>query len=96
MPLDRILIQTEEKDLSMVVNQTEHPLLFRPFYMVHPCRTRDFMETHSRVNDQHYLVSWLSIVATLLGLRLDDRFGSLGPAGGNSASVSSRRAHSEL
>jgi ubiquitin-like-conjugating enzyme ATG10 len=76
VPLDKILT-ARPKDLSMIVNQVEHPLLFRPFYMIHPCRTRDFMEPHLVANNDCYLISWLSIISTLLGLKLDDRFSRL-------------------
>jgi hypothetical protein len=68
-PLEQLLT-AEHKDLSMVVNQVEHPLLFRPFFMIHPCRTKDFMEPHVKVNKEYYLISWLSMVANLIGLRM--------------------------
>jgi hypothetical protein len=77
VPLDEVLASLSCDDLSTIVNQVEHPLLFRPFYMVHPCRTRDFMEPHLKLRRDCYVISWLSIVGTLLGLQLDDQFGRL-------------------
>lgn len=50
------------------VNQVEHPILFRPFYMIHPCRTKDFMKPH---NSSNYLICWLSTIGTVINLRLN-------------------------
>lgn len=59
--------------LEQPIHQVEHPVLFRPFYMVHPCRTADFMK--SQENSFNYLICWLSTIGTLIGLKLDPRFG---------------------
>nr|XP_061794940.1 ubiquitin-like-conjugating enzyme ATG10 [Nerophis lumbriciformis] len=55
------------------ITQQEHPLLGQPFFMLHPCRTEEFMkpvvqiekEQHSQVN---YILTWLSSVGPLVGL----------------------------
>lgn len=55
------------------ITQQEHPLLGQPFFMLHPCRTEDFMrpvlqaaqEQHRPVN---YVLTWLSVVGPLVGL----------------------------
>lgn len=58
---------------EQTINQVEHPLLFRPFYMVHPCKTSEFMESHK--DSQNYLICWLSTVATLVGFKLNSKYG---------------------
>lgn len=54
------------------LSQVEHPLLFRPYFMVHPCHTADFMALHRKDNGHidKYLICWLSTVSTLIGLKL--------------------------
>lgn len=71
------LIGFAGKDLNQVVHQVEHPVLFRPFFMIHPCRTKQFMEPHKKLNLDCYLVCWLSSVGAILGLNLDYRFAYL-------------------
>ncbi|XP_071346795.1 ubiquitin-like-conjugating enzyme ATG10 [Trachinotus anak] len=55
------------------VSQQEHPLLGQPFFMLHPCRTQDFMRpVLQAAQDQHrpvnYVLTWLSVVAPVVGL----------------------------
>lgn len=55
------------------ITQQEHPLLGQPFFMLHPCRTEEFMrpvmqaaqQEHRQVN---YVVTWLSVVGPVVGL----------------------------
>lgn len=51
----------------------EHPLLGQPFFMLHPCRTEEFIgPVLHAAQDQHrpvnYVLSWLSVVGPLVGL----------------------------
>ncbi|AWP04631.1 putative ubiquitin-like-conjugating enzyme ATG10 [Scophthalmus maximus] len=55
------------------ISQQEHPLLGQPFFMLHPCRTEEFMRpVMQAAQDQHrpvnYVLTWLSVVAPLVGL----------------------------
>ncbi|KAM7378694.1 hypothetical protein PAMP_004300 [Pampus punctatissimus] len=55
------------------ITQQEHPLLGQPFFMLHPCRTEDFMKpVLQTAQDQHrplnYVLTWLSVVGPLVGL----------------------------
>lgn len=63
--LEEVLVNSTE---DSVVSQVEHPVLFRPFYQVHPCKTRDFMKFHHVSN---YLIAWLSTIGTLIDLKFD-------------------------
>ncbi|XP_051038908.1 ubiquitin-like-conjugating enzyme ATG10 isoform X2 [Phodopus roborovskii] len=57
------------------ITQQEHPILGQPFFVLHPCKTNEFMtavlknpqETNRNVN---YITSWLSIVGPVVGLNL--------------------------
>lgn len=64
-------------DQGPAITQVEHPYYFRPYYMLHPCRTRDLMgsvisEGHAE-GKAHYLLTWLSTTATCTKLKLDER-----------------------
>nr|XP_020441130.1 ubiquitin-like-conjugating enzyme ATG10 isoform X1 [Monopterus albus]XP_020441132.1 ubiquitin-like-conjugating enzyme ATG10 isoform X1 [Monopterus albus] len=55
------------------ITQQEHPLLGQPFFMLHPCRTEEFMRpVLQAAQDQHrplnYVLTWLSVVGPLVGL----------------------------
>ncbi|KAG7221035.1 hypothetical protein INR49_031206 [Caranx melampygus] len=55
------------------VTQQEHPLLGQPFFMLHPCRTEEFMRpVMQAAQDQHrpvnYVLTWLSVVGPVVGL----------------------------
>lgn len=71
------LIGFAADELGQVIHQVEHPILFRPFFMIHPCKTRHFMEPHKKLNPEYYLISWLSTVGSIMGLRLDSRYADL-------------------
>ncbi|XP_036941261.1 ubiquitin-like-conjugating enzyme ATG10 isoform X1 [Acanthopagrus latus] len=72
------------------ISMQEHPLLGQPFFMLHPCRTEEFMrpvmlaaqEQHRPVN---YVLSWLSVVGPVVGLDVTLKYSQLHPA----ASISS-------
>ncbi|XP_034468652.1 ubiquitin-like-conjugating enzyme ATG10 isoform X5 [Hippoglossus hippoglossus] len=55
------------------ITQQEHPLLGQPFFMLHPCKTEEFMKPVLQLaQDQHrpvnYVLTWLSVVGPLVGL----------------------------
>ncbi|XP_053153153.1 ubiquitin-like-conjugating enzyme ATG10 isoform X4 [Hemicordylus capensis] len=57
------------------ITQQEHPLLGQPFFVLHPCRTNEFMasalSTSRKENrSTNYIISWLSIVGPVVGLNL--------------------------
>lgn len=61
-----------------ILTQQEHPKLGIPCFMLHPCHTADLMSSAlSGVSDpgasafrSNYLISWLSAVGPLVGLKL--------------------------
>ncbi|KAK0136888.1 Ubiquitin-like-conjugating enzyme ATG10 [Merluccius polli] len=64
------------------ITQQEHPMLGQPFFVLHPCKTEEFMwpvvqaaeAEHRKVN---YVVTWLSVVGPLVGLDLPLSYSTL-------------------
>lgn len=64
------------------ITQQEHPLLGQPFFVLHPCKTEEFMrpvtqaaeEEHRKVN---YVVTWLSVVGPVVGLDIPLSYSTL-------------------
>ncbi|XP_062023083.1 ubiquitin-like-conjugating enzyme ATG10 [Rosa rugosa] len=61
------------------ITQEEHPHLNRPWYKLHPCGTSEWMKllflgdeslAKNGVAVEQYLVSWLSVVGQVVGLRI--------------------------
>ncbi|KAI3806201.1 hypothetical protein L1987_22098 [Smallanthus sonchifolius] len=59
------------------ITQEEHPYLNRPWYMLHPCGTSEWMklilagENPAIENrNEQYLISWFSVVGQVFGLKL--------------------------
>ncbi|XP_023117430.1 ubiquitin-like-conjugating enzyme ATG10 [Amphiprion ocellaris] len=64
------------------ITQQEHPLLGQPFFVLHPCRTEEFMRPVLQVaQDQHrpvnYVLSWLSVVGPVVGLDVPLKYSTL-------------------
>lgn len=60
---------------SNYLSQQEHPYMRRPFFILHPCGTENFMtpflSNSPKINP---LVTWLSSVAPVVNLHIDLRF----------------------
>ncbi|CAN6688384.1 unnamed protein product [Malus baccata var. baccata] len=61
------------------ITQEEHPYLKRPWYKLHPCGTSEWMKLlfhgdnslpKNGVAVEQYLVSWLSVVGQVVGIRI--------------------------
>ncbi|XP_053909414.1 ubiquitin-like-conjugating enzyme ATG10 isoform X2 [Cuculus canorus] len=66
------------------ITQQEHPLLGQPFFVLHPCRTNEFMSsilTESQKQNRHtnYIILWLSTVGPVVGLNLPLSYAKLAP-----------------
>lgn len=53
----------------MVLSQQEHPILFKPFYFLHPCKTSEWMS--QLINANNYTLKWFSFVAFTLNISFD-------------------------
>ncbi|XP_017771507.1 PREDICTED: ubiquitin-like-conjugating enzyme ATG10 [Nicrophorus vespilloides] len=56
----------------LVLTQMDHPVLQRPFFTLHPCKTSEFMDFCS--NSKNPLVSWLSAIGPTVGLNLANEY----------------------
>ncbi|XP_075397354.1 ubiquitin-like-conjugating enzyme ATG10 isoform X1 [Tenrec ecaudatus] len=61
--------------LTSQSTEQEHPLLGQPFFVLHPCKTNEFMipvlKNSPKINrNVNYITSWLSIVGPVVGLNL--------------------------
>jgi len=64
--------QNEEKRWNLIT-QNDHPVLGIPFYFIHPCETAKLVEvlqSTETTNNRNVLLSWLSVVAPVVGLPL--------------------------
>ncbi|KAM7147753.1 ubiquitin-like-conjugating enzyme ATG10 isoform 4-T6 [Molossus nigricans] len=57
------------------ITQQEHPILGQPFFVLHPCKTDEFLtpvlKNSQKINRPvNYVTSWLSIVGPVVGLHL--------------------------
>ncbi|XP_071995398.1 ubiquitin-like-conjugating enzyme ATG10 isoform X2 [Engystomops pustulosus] len=59
------------------ITQQEHPILGQPFFVLHPCRTNEFMSSiqGSARREGNYITSWLSTVGPVVGLSLPLSYG---------------------
>ena len=68
-------------------SQVPHPLLFEPFYQLHPCHTSQWMkmmcsvkqarsnsETQTQLSVRSYIIIWLSFIGPFVGLSLDNKY----------------------
>ncbi|XP_047446619.1 ubiquitin-like-conjugating enzyme ATG10 [Mugil cephalus] len=65
-------LRLQSSPLNMI-SQQEHPLLGQPFFMLHPCRTEEFMRPVLQASEDlnrpvNYVLSWLSVVGPVVGL----------------------------
>jgi ubiquitin-like-conjugating enzyme ATG10 len=59
-----------------VLTQQEHPVLRRPFYMLHPCHTAQFLDCfHGR--SANIVITWLSTVGPFVGLTLGAQYAEI-------------------
>ncbi|XP_061694381.1 ubiquitin-like-conjugating enzyme ATG10 isoform X2 [Syngnathoides biaculeatus] len=66
------------------ITQQEHPLLGQPFFMLHPCRTEEFMRPvlqlgKGKQRQVNYILTWLSVVGPLVGLDISLKYSTLQP-----------------
>ncbi|GAB0206007.1 ubiquitin-like-conjugating enzyme ATG10 [Grus japonensis] len=77
------------------ITQQEHPLLGQPFFVLHPCRTYEFMSsvlTGSQKENRHtnYIILWLSTVGPVVGLNLPLSYAKLSPEKNTNADSAER------
>ncbi|KMT10132.1 hypothetical protein BVRB_5g118950 [Beta vulgaris subsp. vulgaris] len=76
LPPSSVQVLTDSK--WTFITQQEHPYLNRPWYTLHPCGTSELMKlllsdtsvSGDKVTAEWYLISWLSVVSQVVGLRM--------------------------
>lgn len=71
------LIETDRnQELGIVLTQQEHPILFTPFYFMHPCKTSQWMDQTSLGSNANlnFTLKWLSFVFSALRIPLDIKY----------------------
>ena len=60
----------------MILSQQEHPILFRPYFFLHPCKTAQFMAKTNEpgAKSNNYTLKWLSFVLSALDISLDLKY----------------------
>lgn len=61
--------QLHTNQLLNILTQMEHPILFKPFLTLHPCRISEVL--HQLPNSQNKVLSFLSIYGPSVFLTLD-------------------------
>ncbi|NXG02176.1 ATG10 enzyme, partial [Sakesphorus luctuosus] len=66
------------------ITQQEHPILGQPFFVLHPCRTNEFISAvlaGPQKHDRHtnYITLWLSTVGPVVGLNLPLSYAKVAP-----------------
>ncbi|NWQ71615.1 ATG10 enzyme, partial [Neopipo cinnamomea] len=66
------------------ITQQEHPILAQPFFVLHPCRTKEFISAvltgpWKRNRHKNYIILWLSTVGPVVGLSLPLSYAKVAP-----------------
>ncbi|XP_063538125.1 ubiquitin-like-conjugating enzyme ATG10 [Cydia strobilella] len=67
-------ISISEKDIYSVVTQQEHPIFFRPYFMVHPCHTEELLLVFKN-KSKNIIVTFLGLIIPLIKLDLPVEYG---------------------
>ncbi|XP_015040363.1 ubiquitin-like-conjugating enzyme ATG10 [Drosophila pseudoobscura] len=65
---------TASKDLYQMLTQTEHPVLFRPFMALHPCRTAEVLDQFGQPSANRVL-TFISLYGPHVKLQLANAYG---------------------
>ncbi|NXR99873.1 ATG10 enzyme, partial [Oxylabes madagascariensis] len=71
-------------DKANSIPSQEHPILGQPFFVLHPCRTNEFISAVLGGSQEHhrhtnYIILWLSTVGPVVGLNLPLSYAKLAP-----------------
>lgn len=59
--------------LKKNISQCEHPLLKRPYYFLHPCKTCDLL-WNDDIN-KNIIISWWSVISSIINIPLSIEYG---------------------
>lgn len=61
------------QEMLSILTQMDHPLLFKPFLCLHPCKTAEILGQTS--DSQNKLVTFLSVFGPYVRLKLSAKYG---------------------
>lgn len=61
------------EDLLSIITQMDHPIYFRPFMCLHPCRTGEILAATPKSGNR--VLTFISVMGPYLQLSLDNRYG---------------------
>ncbi|XP_013098082.2 ubiquitin-like-conjugating enzyme ATG10 [Stomoxys calcitrans] len=67
--------QYSREDMLGILTQMEHPILFKPYMCLHPCRTAEILAQTPLSKNR--LLTFVSVMGPYLQLNLDNRYGML-------------------
>lgn len=62
-------------DMLTILTQMDHPIFFRPFVCLHPCRTSEILATTPKSRNR--ILTFISVMGPYLQLNLDNNYGLL-------------------
>ncbi|EDW89248.1 ubiquitin-like-conjugating enzyme ATG10 [Drosophila yakuba] len=66
--------ESKASDLHQILTQMDHPVLFRPFMALHPCRTADVLKQFGKPSGNQVL-SFISLYGPHVQLHLQNAYG---------------------
>nr|AWV66682.1 ubiquitin-like--conjugating enzyme ATG10 [Brachionus koreanus] len=65
-----------DQEPILILTQQEHPILFKPFYYMHPCMTSHWMNQTKLGSDEsfNFTLKWLSFVFSALRIPIDIKY----------------------
>lgn len=67
--------QYSREDMLSILTQMEHPVLFKPYMCLHPCRTAEILE--QMPHSKNRILTFISIMGPYLQLNLYNGYGLL-------------------
>ncbi|KAH8319567.1 hypothetical protein KR074_000529 [Drosophila pseudoananassae] len=66
--------QTNSEDLYQILTQMDHPVLFRPFMALHPCRTAEVLKQFGEPS-KNQVLTFISLYGPKVQLHLQNGYG---------------------
>ncbi|KAG5678454.1 hypothetical protein PVAND_008126 [Polypedilum vanderplanki] len=63
----------EKYEIYNLLSQSEHPILFRPFFMIHPCKIGEVLGKFTET--RNFIITFLTLYGpSLVGLKLNNEY----------------------
>ncbi|XP_046962676.1 ubiquitin-like-conjugating enzyme ATG10 [Vanessa cardui] len=68
------LMKISKEDFYSVVTQQEHPVMYRPYFIIHPCHTAKIVSAF-RYTSRNLIITFLGLITPLIQLNLPLEYG---------------------